>query len=361
MGRRAVLVGVAMAGILAACTPPGPPPELPPSPGEGQLRVVTWNLLGMQADDHVVSEHRGWAARVDQLQPHVLVIQEAQSDDVDALLRWTRTGYRRGAYRHWACDVKPAREGVAILVRSDVTLTGSGGTHLGTGCLDPNVMRVLVWVDVEVGGAPLRVYGTHLTAGGGSGQGSRDAQIRAFGELVAEHDPDDERRWLLAGDLNLVPGDASYRLLTGSSPSGPVTPSPLVDTFAEISPVAADTSTCPSVPEGDHAAMEQLLADPDHVRRCGYTGGWPKDSNLIACDLLSICVSWQLREQLSVRIRIDHVMRPEGGPVQVVGGFVPNRADADWSTPGAEWFRLSDHLPYVVDLEVDDVSRSTAR
>ncbi|HLU41894.1 MAG TPA: hypothetical protein VKZ55_05815, partial [Microthrixaceae bacterium] len=118
-------------------------------------------------------------------------------------------------------------------------------------------------------------------------------------------------------------------------------------------PGAADPATCPSVPEGDEAAMAQLLADPEHVRRCGYTGGWPKDSNLLACDLLSLCVSWQEREQLSVRIRIDHVMRPDGGPVQVVRGFVPNRADTDWASPGAEWFRLSDHLPYVVDLELD--------
>ena len=32
---------------------------------------------------------------------------------------------------------------------------------------------------------------------------------------------------------------------------------------------------------------------------------------------------------------------------------VPNRSDADWASPGAEWFRLSDHLPYVVDLDLD--------
>jgi len=353
MGRRWVLGVVAVLGVLAGCTPPGPPAELPPSPGDGGLRVMTWNLLGMQADDVVYSEHRGWAARVDQLQPHVLVVQEAQSDDVDALLKHTRTDYRRGSYRHWACDIKPEREGVAILVRGDVEVTGSGGTHLGRACVDPEVMRVLVWVDVDMDGRALRIYGTHLTAGGGAAQGSRDAQIREFGELVAQHDPDDERRWILAGDLNLAPGDPSYRLLTGTSTTAPVVPAPMVDTFAEVSPGAADPATCPSVPEGDEAAMAQLLADPEHVRRCGYTGGWPKDSNLLACDLLSLCVSWQEREHLSVRIRIDHVMRPDGGPVQVVRGFVPNRADTDWASPGAEWFRLSDHLPYVVDLELD--------
>jgi hypothetical protein len=47
-------------------------------------------------------------------------------------------------------------------------------------------------------------------------------------------------------------------------------------------------------------------------------------------------------------------MRPDGGPVTVANAFVPNRADPDWASPGAEWYRLSDHLPYLVDLSVHE-------
>lgn len=339
---------------LAACapSPPSPAPEpLAPEPAESGLRLMTWNLLGAQADGLVFSEHAGWAARVDQLQPDVLVLQEAQSDDVQALLDLPSTDYTLAVHVPWECDLKPSREGVAILVKATVGLLGAGGTHVGETCFDPTVRRVLVWADLDVAGGPFRVYGTHLTAGGGGSAESRNAQIRLIRQLLAAEDPADARRWVLAGDLNANPQDTSYRLMLGDLPSDPM-PYRLVDTFAELEPDAATPAACPAVPEGDADAMAALLADPAHVRRCGYTSGWPKDSNWLGCDVLSYCVSWEQRRELSVRVRIDDVLRAADGPVQVLRGFVPNRADADWASPGAEWFRLSDHLPYVVDLEL---------
>ncbi len=357
MARRRVTrwaAGAAIALTLAGCAPspasPAPGP-LAPQPAEHGLRVMTYNLLGAQADGLVFSEHAGWAARVDQLQPDVLVLQEAQADDVQALLDLPSTDYALAVFVPWECDLKPSAEGVAILVKTSVGTSGAGGTHVGDTCFDPTVRRVLAWADLDVAGGAFRVYGTHLTAGGGASAESRNNQIRRIRQVIAAQDPTDARRWVLAGDLNANPLDTSYRLIMGDLPTDPM-PYRLVDTFAELEPEAASPASCPAVPEGDTAAMAALLADPAHVRRCGYTSGWPKDSNWLGCDVLSSCVSWEQRRDLSVRIRIDDVLRAADGPVRVLRAFVPNRADADWAAPGAEWFRLSDHLPYVVDLDV---------
>lgn len=341
------MIVAAGALVLSACVPPpGPPEPLPPGPPMDGLRVMTWNLLGAQGDDRVFSEHAGWAARVDQLSPHVLVLQEAQSDDVAAIVRGSRVGYRTASYVQWACDLKPDREGVAILVRDDVDVVASGGRHVGDSCLHPSMRRVAVWADVDVDGGPVRVWGTHLTAGGGAASASRVAQLRELELLIAAADADRSGRWLLAGDLNMTPFDAEFGdLLDGNGrPLGP-----LVDTFAELSPDAADPAVCPGVAAGDASGMAGLLADPDLVRRCGYTAGWPKDDNWLACELLSLCSSWQQRRDSSVRIRIDHVLRPAVGPMGTRSVEVPNPTDPDWATAGAEWYRLSDHLPVVVD------------
>lgn len=351
----ASVLSVAVATI-AACAPapvdPTPPDPLPPVPSGGDLRVMTYNLLGAQADAAVFSEHAGWAARVDQLRPEVLVVQEAQAPDVAALVALPQTRYVVAAHVLWECDLKPDREGVAVLVRSDVDLSGGGGTNIGTGCVDPGMKRVLVWADVSVGGAPVRVYGTHLTAGGGQAAESRHAQILRIREAIAAHDAGGDARWLLAGDVNTVPGDLGYQLLVGTAPGTPG--GRWVDTFVEDSPGSDDPAVCPTVSESDAAGMAALWANPEHVRACGFTAGWPKDSDWIACELLSMCVSWEQRRDTSVRMRIDDVLRAEGGPFEVVSTFVPNRTDDDWAWPGAEWFRLSDHLPYVVDLDVVD-------
>ena len=354
MGRSRGIRGVVVAGVLtalvAACAP-SPPPDVPPGSGHDGLRVMTYNLLGAQADALVVSEHAGWAARVDQLQPDVLVVQEAQTEDVSALRDLPATDYVLAAYQTWQCDLKPNPEGVAILVRAGLPVVDSGTRHLGASCADPTMRRVLVWADVQLDGGPFRIYGTHLTAGGGAAEASRRAQIEELRSFAAAQDPAAERRWVVSGDVNVTPDSDDYRLLLEGPAGGDGAPT-LVDTFVESSPPAGDPSTCPSVADGDDAGMQLLLATPSLVRTCGYTAGWPKDDNWIGCDLLSLCTSWERRRDLSVRIRIDDVLRPAGGPVSVLGTYVPNREDPDWAAPGAEWFRLSDHLPYVVDLAV---------
>jgi len=311
---------------------------------------MTYNLLGAQADGSVYSEWAGWAARIDQLQPDVIVLEEAQSDDVSAIVTTTTTPYRVAAYRQWQCDAKGNPEGVAILVRSTIALTGAGGTDIGQSCVDPSMKRVLVWADLQLASGPLRVYGTHLTAGSGQSALSREAQIRAIRTTVRNDDPVDARRWVLAGDVNTTPGAFAYRLLTGNVATEPA-PYRFVDTVAELHPNAANPAVCPTVPD-DQASMAALLADPAHVRDCGYTAGWPKDDNPIGCDLLSLCNSWELRRDTSVRERIDDVFRAEDGPVSATATFVPNRTDPDWAAVGSEWFHLSDHLPYVVDLAI---------
>lgn len=355
--RRLAASALVALGVLAACAPPAPPAPLPPSPSEQGLRVMTYNLLGVFGDHAVFSEHGGWAARVDQLRPDVLVLQEAQGDDVQAILSRTSTEYSLAAFTRWECDVKPEREGVAILVRSVHRVVASGGTHVGRTCFEPTVRRVLVWADLAVPGGTFRIYGTHLTAGGSDTTGSRPAQIREIRQRIAQDDPERNGRWLVVGDLNFTPGSYSSRLMAGEVAGEPVDVR-TVDTFAELHPAAGDPAACPSYADGDDVGMQFLLANPEQVRTCGYTAGWAKDDDWVGCGLLSLCVAWEERRDTSVRSRIDYVLRAEGGPVQVIAGFVPNRADADWAVAGSEWFRLSDHLPYVVDLELDQGSRT---
>lgn len=346
--RRGVVAGlVALLVLGVACVPPAAD-ELAPQVPPADLRVMTWNLLGAQADGNLFDEHAGFAARVDQLRPDVVVLQEAQADDVDALLQRTREGYQLASYLKWTCDLKSNAEGVAVLVHPSVRLVDGGGTHVGATCADPTVRRVLVWADVLVPGAQVRVYGTHLTAGGGAAAASRDAQIAEIRARIAQDTSGSgAHTWVLAGDVNTRPGEASYELLLGSGAE-----QRLRDAAVEVSPDAGDPSRCPTPPPWDVAAMAQLLADPEHVRRCGFTAGWPKDSSPIGCDLLSWCASWEQRRDTSVRERIDGVFLPADERSDVVAAQVPNRADQDWAAEGAQWYRLSDHLPVVVDLEL---------
>lgn len=344
-----IVAAFASALMLSACAP-SPTPDLlvPASPTSG-LRMMTYNLLGAQADGNVYSEWAGWAARVRQLRPDILVVQEAQADDVGALYGLTGE-YKVATYTTWECDVKGNPEGVAILVRNGLDVVGSGGGHVGGSCLDPSMRRVLVWVDLDLASGPLRVYGTHLTAGGGAAAASREAQMRAIRARIVADDPAGTRRWVLAGDINAAPGSFGFRLLLGDIASD-AAPYRFVDSFAVDHPSASDPAVCPTVPN-DPVSMAALLADQQHVRDCGYTSGWPKDDNLLGCDLLSLCTSWERRRDLSVRERIDYVLFAEGAPIEVRWTFVPNRSDPDWEAVGSEWFRLSDHLPYVVDLQI---------
>jgi len=342
-------LSVVLAVLATACAPP-PPGGITPDPPVAGIRVMTYNVLGAQADAVVYDEHAGWAARIDQLQPDVLVVQEAQTDDVTALRALMRTGYALAAYQKWACDLKTDREGVAILVKMTTTVVvGGGGTNVGGSCADPTMRRVLVWADLEFDGAPLRVYGTHLTAGGGAAAQSRTTQIELIRARIAADLPDVGDRWLLAGDMNFVPGSADYRLILDGTATAPA-PGRMLDTFAELQPAAADPGTCPSFADTP-ATQAYLLSVPELVRSCGYTAGWAKDTNPLQCDVFSLCTSWEIRKDTSVRSRIDMVLRPAGGPFDVTRAVNPSRSDADWAWPGAEWFRLSDHLPYVVDLE----------
>ena len=195
--RRMVLLVAALVAIAASCAPM-PPGDLPPGDPADGLRVMTYNLLGAQADGAVFSEHAGWAARIDQLRPDVLVVQEAQSEDVAALRGLTTEDYTLAAYQWWACDRKGNPEGVAILVRSDITVANGGGTNIGGSCSDPTVRRVLVWADLQLPGGPLRIYGTHLTSGDGPAAGSRDQSDPP--------DPRADRRGRSDGQRPLAPG-----------------------------------------------------------------------------------------------------------------------------------------------------------
>jgi endonuclease/exonuclease/phosphatase family metal-dependent hydrolase len=356
--RRALAAVGALATALALTACAAPPPEpLPPLPRAGALRVATWNVLGAQADTAVYDEHAGWAARVRQLAPDVLVLQEAQAADVAAFTAPDGAGYAVASYLQWECDLKGDREGVAVLVRPGLAVTGTGGTHVGDSCLDPTMRRVLVWADVEVDGVPVRIYGTHLTAGGGAAATSRDEQARRIRALVAADEAAGVQRWVLAGDLNAHPGGSAHRLLLGGEPGVPG-PAAVVDTYAEVSPLSGDPAACPAVAADDEAGLAGLWADPELVRTCGHTAGWPKDDNWLGCQLLSLCESWQDRRDSSVRVRIDYVLRSAG--LATGGSRVPNRTDPDWAAAGAEWFRLSDHLPVVSDLDpVSPADRAT--
>ncbi len=351
--RRMAVLG--LIAVVAGCATP-PPSPFPPMPAENGLRVMSYNLLGAMGDDAIFSEQAGWAARIDQLSPDVVVLQEAQAADVAAIVARTTTDYTRAAYVQWDCDLKPEREGVAILVKSGLATSSGGGVNVGGSCANPSVKRVLVWVDVELDDGPLRVYGTHLSQSGAAYDASREAQIRLIRGIIAADDPTDARRWVLAGDLNARPGDESYRLMMGGDPADP-DPHRFVDSYAELTADAADPVACPTYSSGDAVGMAYLWAHPDHVRRCGYTAGWPKDDNWLGCNVLSLCVAWQTRQVTSVRERLDYVVVAEDGPFGIIDARVPHRSEADWAAPGQEWYRLSDHLPVIADIDVGSVTQ----
>ena len=50
------------------------------------------------------------------------------------------------------------------------------------------------------------------------------------------------------------------------------------------------------------------------------------------------------------RAMVEANIRSRQFDLEVTRAWVPNRADPDWAAAGSEWFRLADHLPYVVDL-----------
>jgi endonuclease/exonuclease/phosphatase family metal-dependent hydrolase len=329
--------------VACAPTPPGP---LPGDGGTTALRVMTYNVLGAQADHRLFDEYAGWAARITQLQPDVVVLQEAQSADVFGLRLKLRGTYVRAIHTRWACDAKPDAEGVAILVRADHAVEGTGGTNIGSSCAHPSMRRVLAWADLTVDGHAVRVYGTHLSAGSGAAAASRAAQIEAVRERIGTEIARGERRIVLAGDMNVAPDGSEYPHLVGSVASPPL----LSDAFAAVHPHAADAARCPSIATTDAAGLAALWADPSLAADCGYSAGWPKDDNFLGCDVASWCVSWLDRAAASPSERIDYVLIGPG--VGVAAARVPSRADADWASPGAEWFRLSDHLPVVADLSL---------
>ena len=198
-------IGAGLAVVVAACVPSSPPERLEPTPVPDGVRVMTYNLLGAQADGNVFDEWAGWAARLDQLRPDVVVLQEAQGDDVSAILGRTTTPYALASYRIWECDAKGNPEGVAILVRTSIAVVGAV-EPVGESCIDPG--SDVFWCGPTSMVGPFGVR-HHLT-------GRRSAASRGAdpGDQADHHraDPGDDRRWLFAGDVNVTPGSFGYRL-----------------------------------------------------------------------------------------------------------------------------------------------------
>lgn len=164
-------------------------------------RILTWNLQGRERPDLDEVARVIAAARAD-----VVALQEVQRRQARALARrlgWT-VAWR---FKHWSVVVRP--EGLALLAPGP--LEGIARTHLA------HRLRFWTWrrriaLRATIDGADGRVtvVGTHLGAGVGDGERSRQAQLT----IGALRGAGPGGGGCVVGDLNTHPGSsvlATYR------------------------------------------------------------------------------------------------------------------------------------------------------
>jgi endonuclease/exonuclease/phosphatase family metal-dependent hydrolase len=296
------------------------------SPPVDGVRLMTWNIWGQYADGKGFDEQRGIAARIRELHPDVVGLSEAQDGDISRILSLLGGTYADAERLPETCDKSL---NVTILVRRSggavERVVGAGGVHIADTCkqqTDPD-LRALVWVDVRLrNGVTLRAYVTHLSSFANTAVKRRE--IDKVRRTIAAHAGS---RWALAGDMNAQPGDADFTRVMGRARK-------YRDAYAVVHPGA---DRCTSMPSTEYS-QPQVPANQKKARDCGYTFWYTG--------------SWQVRAKFLPWIALDHVFLPATSHVRVGAARVPQRTDADWARAGRAWYRLSGHLPMIVDLRV---------
>jgi endonuclease/exonuclease/phosphatase family metal-dependent hydrolase len=162
--------------------------------GAVATRILTWNVQGRERPDL-----EAVAAVIADARPDVVALQEVQRGQARALAR--RLGWSFvWRFKHWSVVVPP--EGLALL--APVPPTDVATVHL----VHPFRFwswrrRIAVRAMVAAGGEPFAVVATHLGAGVGDQERSRQAEL-AIGALDVGEGP--VRPNCVVGDLNARPG-----------------------------------------------------------------------------------------------------------------------------------------------------------
>jgi endonuclease/exonuclease/phosphatase family metal-dependent hydrolase len=287
--------------VLAACsgapTPsrPDPPPAGVAAAAGATMTVMTWNVRGDLESPRrrEPGDPPSYADAIAAEGADVVGLQEISRDEarqVTEQLRWGSSCAAAPTCFHTTVDFVSG-EGTAVLSRypfvrptAQWLLAPAPGDH----------PRYLQRVTIAPHGRPVNVYDTHLT---NLGEAARDAQAADVLRLVRE---DAERTavsgYVLLGDLNAAPGEASVRALAAAAPDA----------------CTVRTARCrPTIPVRDNA--RQTRATPS--------------------------------------VRVDHVfvdrMTVREAHVPDPGALVPHR---DGAAADMRWWQLSDHLPVVATL-----------
>jgi endonuclease/exonuclease/phosphatase family metal-dependent hydrolase len=196
---RQLLVAAAalLALLLGGCGPNG-------------LRLETYNIahLDQGSLSQVAADIRSSNADIVALQETKQTNgQESDAHKLAHLLGWDSDGKRHSWFAGWDdpaqqwCNGTSCTEGNAII--SAFPITGYGSTPL---YYETGLRRNLIWSDVQIGGAKVRVYATHLAHGAGSNGHSAaeydKAQLNGALMFIAGNYPQNQPV-VLMGDLNL--------------------------------------------------------------------------------------------------------------------------------------------------------------
>lgn len=189
--RRLLLLGLGLTG-LTACRAV--------EPESSELRVLTFNIRYGTAQDG----ENDWdarrdlvAARIEESDADVLALQEAldfQLEELGGVLTaYEKIGQHREGGLGGEFSGLYVRRGLEITDRGEFWFSESPEVP-GSKSWDSSLPRMTAWVDVTIGGVPVRVYGTHYDHRG------VEARRRASG-MILEHARGCERV-VVMGDLN---------------------------------------------------------------------------------------------------------------------------------------------------------------
>ncbi|HEX5615098.1 MAG TPA: endonuclease/exonuclease/phosphatase family protein [Acidimicrobiia bacterium] len=264
-------------------------------------------MLGAEAGAH---QHRLLAQRLDELAPDVVCLQEARRPlvcrlrrRVPALVSATFVSKRRERRPPWM------QEGLATIAARHAK--PARGHDLDGG------RRVAVESVHDVGGARVHVFNVHFH----TEAVERARNVVILADLCARRRAEGGTP-IVVGDLNTKPRAAEHpdRAYDALRAAG------FVDAFALDHPDAADHECCPGV-AGTSPTVDECV-------RCGYT-------------------NWHDARHPSGRVgpphqRLDYVLVPDDGSVEVLDVFTPRPNDAAF-----DGYRpISDHLPVIADLRV---------
>ncbi len=206
-----------LGGLLLAATAGIGNAQRPNGSGEGHgLKVMTWNVAGGRCGtDRAMSP---FAQVIRAHSPDVVAIQEVHLDQAARLAR--ATGLQLYFVQTLDCRDQGPDFGMAILSRYPFEENSRKIYLLPNHPLDTRrrEFRKMAGVSINVDGRRIRIYNTHLTAIGSSGDffnPYRFLQATSIRDFILE-DQGSSGNTILMGDFNSQPGTLVYRLLRGT-------------------------------------------------------------------------------------------------------------------------------------------------